>query len=246
MAIDKDHIPYHVFSRAVDGKPIFRRKDDAHHFLFQMYAENHGSPAANVRRKDIQKAVEKLLVGEETSKEFYVEKHEPLVHFLSFVQTVNHYHFLLLPNAEKGISLYMKKLNIAFAKYFNLKYSRRGTLFESRYKSVPIETEAQLDAIIRYINVKNPLDVYQPGWRERGLRNEEEGWDFLHSYAYSSFPDIFGGRNSRFLAPKSIRSQFLDRAAIYGKKSYDEFLKQPMRTIGFGEVLLDEQSCSTS
>lgn len=240
MAIDKENQPYHVFSRAVDGKPIFQAKEDACHFLFQMYAANYGSPGFNLRRRDIQKAVDQLLAGEEAQSTIYIKKHEPLVHFLSFAQVVNHYHFLLLPNVEKGISLYMKKLNIAFAKYFNLKYSRRGTLFESRYKIVPIETEAQLDAIIRYINVKNPLDVYQPGWREEGLKSEGEGWNFLLEYPFSSFPDIFGERNSKFLAPEPIKSQFLDRESMHGKKSYEEFLRQPMREGRFKEILLDE------
>jgi len=207
-----------------------------------MYTTNYGSPALNLHRRDIQKAGEKLLGGEEIPETFYVKKHEPLVHFLSFAEVVNHYHFLLLPNIENGISLYMQKLNTAFAKYFNLKYARKGILFESRYKMICIETEPQLDAIIRYINVKNPLDVYQPGWREAGLKDEEKGWDFLFEYAFSSFPDIFGERKSKLLAPDSIKNQFVDRESIYGKKSYEEFLRQPFRIdIGFGDILLEDQ-----
>lgn len=240
-AMHKENLPYHVFCRAIEGRPIFRSQEDAYRFLFQMYATNHGSPAFNLHRRDIQKAVKALLAGEEMPRTFYVEKHKPLVHFLSFTEVVNHYHLLLLPNFENGIPLYMQKLNTAFAKYFNLKYSRKGALFEGHYKMIAIETESQLDAIIRYINVKNPLDVYQPGWREEGLKNKEEGWNFLFTYPFSSFPDIFGERNSKFLAPESIRSQFLDRESMYGKKSYEEFLKQPFhRDNDFQEILLDK------
>lgn len=239
--VSKENQPYHVLSRATEGRSIFRNKEDAYRFLFQMYTTNYGSPALNLYRRGVNKAVEELLAGREIPETLFVKKHEPLVHCLSFAQVVNHYHFLLLPNTENGISVYMQKLNTAFAKYFNLKHSRTGILFEGRYKSIAIETEAQLDAIIRYINVKNPLDVYQPGWREEGLKNKKEGWSFLLEYPFSSFPDIFGERNSKFLAPEPIRSQFLDRESIYGKKSYEEFLKQPFhRENNFQEIVLDE------
>ena len=240
--VEENH-PSHVLSRAVEGRPIFKNKEDAYRFLFQVYTTNYGSPPLNLHRRDVQRAVEQLLAGKEISEMLYKKQHEPLVHILSFTEVVNHYHFLLLPNQENGISLYMKKLNTAFAKYFNLKYSRKGTLFESRYKSIPIKTEPQLDAIIRYINVKNPLDVYQPRWREEGLRHKKEGWNFLFEYPFSSFPDIVGQRNSMFLAPEPVRSQFLGRAAIYGENGYEEFLKEPLHSAGtrFPEILLEEQ-----
>lgn len=237
----KENQPYHILSRATEGRPIFQNKEDAYRFLFQMYTTNYGSPALNLHRRDVQKAVEELLAGREMPEALYVKKHEPLVHFLSFAQVVNHYHFLLLSNVENGISIYMQKLNTAFAKYFNLKYSRRGILFEGRYKSVAIETESQLDAIIRYINVKNPLDVYQPRWREEGLKDENNAQSFLLEYPFSSFPDIFGDRSSKLLAPEPTRSQFLDRESIYGKKSYEQFLKQPFfGENAFQEILLDD------
>lgn len=218
-------VPYHVFSRAVEGRPIFQTDSDCYRFIFQMYVTNHGTPAPNLHRRDIIKAAQALLRGEDIPKTFFTKAHTPLVQFLSFVQVVNHYHFLLLPSTEDGIAKYMQKLNTAFARYFNLKYARKGRLFEGPYKMVPIKSEAQLDAIIRYINVKNPLDVHQPGWRESGLNNEEIAWEFLRQYPFSSFSDIFGNRKSKLLVQGSIKDQYLDRESIYGKRSYREFLR---------------------
>ena len=190
-----------------------------------MYATNYGSPAPNLHRKDILKAAKSLLEGHDVPESFLTKQHSPLVSILNFALVVNHYHFLLLPNEENGISRYMQKLNTAFARYFNIKHTRKGPLFESRYKTVAIENETQLDAIIRYINVKNPLDVHQPGWRENGLRDKEGAWEFLQHYPFSSFPDIFGDRTSKLLAQRSIKNQYLDRQSIYGKESYLKFLK---------------------
>ncbi|MEK7542519.1 MAG: transposase [Patescibacteria group bacterium] len=217
--------PYHVLSRAIEGRPIFQSKDDCYRFIFQMYITNHGSPASNLHRRDVIKVAQSLLDGEDIPKNFFTKQHSPLVHFLSFTHVVNHYHFLLLPIEENGVSRYMQKLNTAFARYFNIKYARRGPLFESRYKTIAIESESQLDAIIRYINVKNPLDVHQPGWRERGLQNKKEAWDFLFRYPFSSFPDIFGNRNSKLIAQGSIKNQYLERVSLYGKDSYLKFLQ---------------------
>src|SRR3989344_7030135 len=222
----EDFQAYHVFSRAVDGRTIFGHDDDSYRFIFQMYVTNYGSPGVNLHRKDMRKAALSLLNGEEIPKSFISREGKPLVQFLSFAEVGNHYHFLLLPNREDGIPRYMQKLNTAFARYFNLKHSRKGTLFESKYKVVSIESETQLDAIIRYINVKNPLDVYQPGWRKEGLKNEKEGWSFLFEYPFSSFPDIFGKRRSKLIAQEPLRSQFLDREFIYGKKGYAQFLQE--------------------
>jgi len=221
-------IPYHVLSRATEGLPIFQTDDDCYRFIFQMYITNYGSPAPNLHRRDIGKAAQALLRGEDVPRTFFTKEHSPLVQFLSFTEVANHYHFLLLPAEENGIPRYMQKLNTAFARYFNIKHTRKGRLFESKYKMIPIESEAQLDAIIRYINVKNPLDVYQPGWRENGLRDEKEAWGFLFRYPFSSFPDIFGNRNSKLLTQGPMRNQYLDRASLYGKESYLKFLQSAL------------------
>jgi putative transposase len=45
----------------------------------------------------------------------------------------NHYHLLIKQLVENGITQFIKKLNIGYAKYFNNNYERKGTLFEGRY-----------------------------------------------------------------------------------------------------------------
>src|SRR4030042_1049071 len=118
-------------------------------------------------------------------RRIFFEKDQP-VHIISraveereiFKEEDNYYHFQLVPNSENSIPQYMKKVNGGFAKYFNLKHNRRGALFGSRYKSVPIRTDFQSDAVTRYISVMNVLDVYQPGWREKGLHDWEGAFKF--------------------------------------------------------------------
>ena len=218
--------PYHIFSRAVEKRKIFNDQENCYRFVFQMYAANIGKPAYNLHRRDVIKTSQTLLMGGEILPDFIINEHSPLVDFLSFALVGDHYHFNLIANSEGSIPIYMQRLNIGFVKYFNLKYNRRGTLFESRYKIIPIQTNFQLDAILRYINVINPLDIYQPGWREKGLRNQKEAFKFLKEYPFSSFPDLFNKRNSKILAGGKILERFLEKEIITSREEYLKFIKE--------------------
>lgn len=218
-------VPYHVISRAVEGKKIYASEEDVLRFIFQMYAANVGSPAFNLHRQDIKKAAWAILNGDKIPSKFIVIEHTPLVNFFSFVLVINHHHFILIPNVENGISKYLQKLHGGFAKYFNLKYNRKDVLFERQYKIIPIQTSFQLDAVIRYINVKNPLDVYQAGWREKGLKDWKKALKFLADYQFSSFPDLFGKRNSKILASKSILEKHLGKEITKHQNEFINFIK---------------------
>lgn len=221
----EENQPIHIFSRAVEKREIFKDEVDCYRFIFQLYTSNVGKPVHNLWRADIIKAAKSLLQGEEISSNFVVKEHSPLVHILDFALVVNHYHLCLVPNFENSVPQYMKKLNGGFAKYFNLKYTREGALFGSRYKSVLIETEFQVDAVHRYISVVNPLDVYQPGWRENGLQDIEGAFRFLENYKFSSFPEIIGKRNSKILAPDEVLENFFFKKEKTGQNEYLNFIE---------------------
>jgi len=217
--------PVHIISRAVEEREIFREEENCYRFIFQMYAANFGKPALNLWRQDIIKSAKALLQGEDISSKFIIKEHPPLVYFLDFCLVINHYHFQLVPNSENSIPQYMRKLNIGFAKYFNLKHGRKGALFGARYKSVPVMTNSQSDAVTRYINVINVLDVYQSGWREKGLDDWQGSLNFLENYQFSSFPDKIGRRNSKIIAPKEILEKFAPIEYNEDKELYLKFTK---------------------
>jgi len=217
--------PYHILSRAIEEKKIFAREEDCYRFIFQMYAANIGRPILNLWRKDVIKCAKAILNGKEVSSKFIIKEHSPLVGILSFSLVINHYHFNLVPLVDGGIFKYMHKLNTGFAKYYNLKYNRKGTLFESRYKSIDIKGDFQLNAITRYINIINPLDVYQPGWREERLYNYQQAFKFLYSYKFSSFPNIFGKRSSKILASEKFLKIYLKEKQLGNRKDNIEFVK---------------------
>jgi len=224
ISFDKS-IPYHVVTRAVEGREIFIREEDCLRCIFQIHAANIGRPGPNLHRKDIMKTARALLNGEDISEKFAIVEHPPLVYVFSFNEVINHVHFILVPRVEGGISKYMQKWKIGFAMYHNLKYDHRANLFEKPYKIIPIQTNFQLDAVIRYVNVKNCLDIFQPGWEKNGLKDEKAALKFLKEYQFSSFPDLFGERNSKILVPREILEEYLGKEITESKEEYLNFIK---------------------
>lgn len=235
-----NNYPVHIISRAVEGVNIFNNEEDCLRFVFQAYAINVGRPVRNLWRQDIIKVAKAILCGEEISSKFIIKEHQPLVYFLDFALVVNHNHLYLLPNAEDGIPVFIRRLNNGFAQYFNLKHKRKGVLFDGRYRAVITKIQLQADAVSRYISIINPLDVFQPGWREDGLKNKEAAFKFLEDYQFSSFPDKIGKRKSKILAPPEILANYITISpenAITYKEFVEEFLTE--RSSGPNSIYLE-------
>lgn len=216
--------PFHITSRALVD--IFKNKEDCYRFIFQFYVTNLGKRGFNVRIKDAIKAGQALLQGDNIPPKFITKKHPPLVDLLDFSLVVNHYHFYLLSNIDNAIPIFVGRLNNGFAKSFNLIHNRRDAVFGSRYKSVVVKTDFQSAAVTRYITIINPLDVFQPSWREGGLKNYEKALDFLKDYKFSSFLDRIGERNAKILASSKILKRYSFIGNLNNKKEFQEFTKE--------------------
>ena len=106
----------------------------------------------------------------------------------------NHVH-LLAYDPGQNIPLLMKKLGVSYSAYFNKKYERTGHLFQDRYLSEPIESEAYLLTVFRYI-LNNP--------QKAGIcLASEYPWSSYEKYGLegsfvdtSIFQEMFGSRES--------------------------------------------------
>lgn len=67
----------------------------------------------------------------------------------------NHAHMVMHENTPGKISLIMKRMLTRYVMKFNSKYSRKGSLIENRYKSIPVENDEYFMSLIRYIH-QNP------------------------------------------------------------------------------------------
>lgn len=68
----------------------------------------------------------------------------------------NHVHLLLEPSNGTGLALLMKRLSARQTRYRNRLERRSGTVWEGRYKSSLVQTDAHLLACCRYIEL-NPV-----------------------------------------------------------------------------------------
>jgi len=218
--------PFHIVSRAVANTKIFQNDSDCHRFIFQIQASNIGNPAANANRYNIKKAAQQLLQGKELDERYIINRHKPFVHIFDFALVKTHYHFYLASNIDNGVIPFMHKLNMSFAKYFNVKHERKGAVFSGTYKFRTVHGSVHSDTVRQYVSIINSLDIFQPKWREAGITEPEKALEFLKTYTFSSFQDNIGERNAKFLAPKNIKEKF---GLIQGEKflnASEYFLKK--------------------
>ena len=193
-------IIYHVMSRGVDKRVIFQDDHDYLRFIHDLFEFNDTKPADKFG----------LAKSDATSDFASPNFHKPrelLVTLHAFCLMPNHYHLLISPIKEDGLLRFIRKLNIGYAKYFNQRYERKGTLFESRYKSILVEREEHLLHLPYYIHC-NPLDLTAPEWRERSLANPKQAWQFLEHYRWSSHPDYLGNKNFPSVTQRDFLLEF--------------------------------------
>lgn len=205
----------HILSRGVDKRKIFMDDQDHLRFIHDLFEFNDQSSVNNVFHHFYHNDIVSRYVKKEQRK--------LLVNIHAFCLMPNHYHLLLSTKIENGISYFMKKLNIGYAKYFNQKYERKGALFEGRYKSVPIKNEPHFVHVPYYIHL-NPLDLIEPEWRRRKLKNFQGAIKFLDSYRWSSHLDYLGRKNFPSVTQREFLTEFLSGSEGY-KLSIMSWLK---------------------
>jgi len=82
-----------------------------------------------------------------------------LVSILAYCVMPNHFHLLLKQEVDGGISKMMQRLTLSFVRFYNTLHKQKGPLFESKFKSVLIESENQLLHVSRYIHL-NPTSSH--------------------------------------------------------------------------------------
>lgn len=143
---------YHVYNRSVGSIDVFRKESDIKHFLelISFYRFNQNLRFSFYDRLNIE------------AKKSYAKKYlnsTPLVELYAYCLIPNHFHILVKQISDNGIRIYLSNLQNGFAKYFNVKNKRFGSVFQRPFKAKHVETDEMLLHISRYIHL-NPISSF--------------------------------------------------------------------------------------
>ena len=224
---------YHALNRGVDKRIIFLDTQDYARFVHDMFEFNTDKPASNTYRTkmfDLRSRTFGNIPSERTG--------ERLVDIHGWCLMHNHYHLLLSEKVPGGLILFLRRLNIGYAKYFNERYMRSGTLFQGRTKKLLIDNDGYFLHILNYIHL-NPLDTLKSatGWRGRKIENTQEAITILKEYRWSSYLDYIGTKNF----PSILTTAFFQE--IFNN-NYSQQIEKYLLDIGTNEIqhLLLEKS----
>lgn len=195
---------YHVYNRGAHKQNIFTCEADYNRFQLLLYIANQ-SQSVNLR--DLISS--KKYKGESFVKMFEEERLENLVDIFAYSLMPNHFHMVVRPKKEGGLSEFMRKLLTAYSMYFNTKYDHSGVLFQGPFKSKHIDNESYFRYIFAYTHL-NALDLFETGWKEEKVKDLLGARTFMKNYPYSSFFDYsVGGRPEGRILSRDSTPDFL-------------------------------------
>jgi len=202
---------YHVYNRGNSKQVIFKDDDDYKRFQLLLKVSNNTESLSIDHR-------------ERTSNDLYQDPiEEPLVAIAAYCLMPNHFHILLKPLVEDGVSQFMQKLGTGYVMYFNKKYERTGSLFEGKFKAVWVDSDRYLKYLYAYIHL-NPQKLFS-------VKTKSEHFEKVSQYPYSSYQD-YCNKDSR-------REACILKTDIFPYSKTDESIHTDMK-----EWFLDRQGLS--
>lgn len=223
---------YHSYNRGVEKRDIFLEGKDFIRGVHDLYEFNDAKAVLNVKYRTTKN------YGGLTSID---RKRDLLIDLMCWCFMPNHYHLFSYAKTKGGLSKFHQKFGTGLTGYFNLKYKRDGVLFQGTYKKVGVTNDAQASHLVCYIH-SNPLNLWKPGWKEKGLTDLEinEALKFLENYRWSSHPDYLGNKNF----PSLINKEFLF-GFFGGPKGYSNYfinwLRQYKKNVNFIQKIILEK-----
>lgn len=186
---------YHIFNKSISNYGIFKDLNNCRQFINTFGYYNNtvvGRSFSKFLLKNKDFTAENILIpGENT----YVK-------CIAYCIMPDHYHFLLKILIDSSFSLFISKVENSFSRFFNVKFSRKGPLWQSEFKSVKIRTNEQLLHISRYIHL-NPTTS--------NLVKKPEEWK------YSSYND--------YVCKNSLLTDILTEISTQNPEYYRTFVE---------------------
>lgn len=189
---------YHIYNRGNSKQIIFKDDFDYQRFQILLFLAN----STKYFKVDY--------LRKEKIDFFEADRGEQLVAIGAYCLVPNHYHVLITPLVEDGVSLFMKKLGTGYSMFFNKRYDRTGSLFEGRYKSQWADSDEYLKYLYSYIHL-NPMKLHNANWKD--TVPDDKAVSFIENYSFSSYWDVCNqkGRREQKILNNKVFPQFFSK-----------------------------------
>jgi len=208
---------YHIYNRGVEKRIVFHNTSDYKRLLTLLYIANsskqiHISNNIGYKKNSLDNIFKK-------------DRGEPLVAIGAYVLMPNHFHLLLTPLVDGGISKFMLKLQTGYSMYFNKKNDRVGGLFQGVFKSQHIDDDIFLKYIYAYIHL-NPAKLKNSKWKIQSKSFLNQLKKFVSEYPYSSLQEYLS-ENYKIVNPKPFPVE--KENIINYNSTVDDFTNDPIK-----------------
>ena len=118
---------------------------------------------------------------------------ESQISIIAYCLLPNHYHWLVRQDGEISVEQLPSRVFNSYTRAFNKMFNRSGTLFEGRYKAIPVESDEYLRHLCRYIHA-NPV--------KHSMADSVELWP------YSNYLEWIGQRPGTLVDPGFVQAHF--------------------------------------
>ena len=193
---------YHVFNKSIANFGIFKDKSNCQRFIETLDYYN-----SSLVKERFSWAVEH---GKYHFKGLFAKKENLLFKIISYCIMPDHYHIMIKILKDKIFSKFINDLENSYTRYFNIKFKRKGPLWQSSFKSVRIKTDEQLLHVSRYHHL-NPVTSF--------FVDKPEDWEYSSYNEYLTNPDLLGGDLTEIsITEPSIYKSFVENRIDYQRR----------------------------
>ena len=197
---------YHIYNRGVEKRRIFLDEQDYNVFL--KYLKEYLNPKdEDSLRRQLTHPMTCTAEKDKILKLLRLNNFHEEITMLAYCLMTNHFHFFVKQKNKKSIDSFMQSISTSYTLYFNRKYKRVGSLFQSVYKAILITNEQQFLHLSRYIH-KQALASLAP----EAEQNQP-----------CSFQEYIGNRHTEWIHPENILTYFSKNIPSL---SYEAFIRQ--------------------
>lgn len=201
---------YHIFNKTVANELVFDNKYHLKRILSLVNFYRFETSISFSKFKSLSKNNQENVIQK-------LRKTTPLVAIYAFAFMPQHYHLLIKQLKVNGIKNFVSNIQNGMAKFFNIKFKRKGSLFCHSFQRVHVGTEEQFIHLSRYIHL-NPVTSYLI---------KLENLDF---YPFTSFPNYLSNKNCSFVDLNCILNSFGNikgyKKFVYDQKDYQRRLQK--------------------